>query len=465
MNIRVKFLGAASEVTGSKYLLQIDDFKLLVDCGLFQGKKKLRELNRAAFPVAPASIDAVILTHAHLDHTGYLPRLFRDGYNGPVFCTSATADLMQLLLMDSAKLQVEEANYAKRKGYSVHDNPEPLYTPGDVPSIADHVQTCRFGETVIISDKIKARFYNAGHILGAAIVELTIAGDEHTKKIVFSGDLGRYNDQILFPPHVIEEADILFVESTYGNKRITTTDREDILKVMNEVFERDGNLVVPAFSIGRTQTLLMHLKNVLMSKEIPSVKIVVDSPMAIAATAFYRKHQDYHKLRGIDLDEDESFMTLRKHLTVSRTTEESKKINEITHDSIIIAGNGMMSGGRVLHHLYHRLPDPNNVIIISGYQAEGSRGRQLQEGASSVQIFGEDVPARAKVFTISGLSAHADQDELVRWINGFKKPPEKTFIVHGETIPANALAGILARKGWWVSVPCYLEHIELFKSI
>jgi len=465
MNINVKFLGAASEVTGSKYLLQIDDFNLLIDCGLFQGRKKLRELNWEEFPVDIATINAVILTHAHLDHTGYLPRLFRNGYRGPVYCTTATADLMQIILMDSAKLQVEEASFARRKGYSEYADPQPLYDAEDVRPIAEYVQGYMFEEDVFISPVIKARFYNAGHILGAAIVELTITAETQTKKIVFSGDLGRYNDPILFPPHTVEEADILFVESTYGNRSIKQTDRQDILDVMNETFEQEGSLVVPAFSIGRTQTLLMYLKNVLMSKEIPEVKIIVDSPMAIAATAFYRKHQAYHKLRGVDLDEDESFMTLRRNLIVSRTPEDSKKINDIVSDAVIIAGNGMMSGGRVMHHLFHRLPDPGNVILICGYQGEGSRGRQLQEGAETIRIFGQDIEVRAKVFTINGLSAHADKDELLRWIDGFKKPPKQTFIVHGEAESANAFAQTLAARGWNATVPHYLENVQLFKHI
>ena len=465
MNVEVKFLGAAGEVTGSKYLLQIGDFNLLVDCGLFQGRKQLRELNWNKFPVDITSIHAVVLTHAHLDHTGYLPRLFRNGYRGPVYCTTATADLMNLILMDSARLQMEEARYAKKKGYADQEDPEPLYTDDDVTPIADHIRSFKFEETVSIAENIEARFYNAGHILGAAIVEFILRGEAQTKKIVFSGDLGRYNDPILFPPHAIEEADILFVESTYGNRTIKQTDREDILKVMNEAFDYDGNVIVTAFSIGRTQTLLMYLKNVLTSKEIPSVTVVVDSPMAIAATAFYRKHQDYHKLRGIDLDEDESFMTLRKNLVVSRTPEESKKINDISHACVIIAGNGMMTGGRVVHHLFNRLPDPHNVILIPGYQAEGSRGRQLQNGADTIKIFGHDIPANAKVFTINGLSAHADRDELLRWLDGFKQPPKQTFIIHGEAESANALQETLAAKGWNATVPHYLENAELFKNI
>jgi metallo-beta-lactamase family protein len=437
----------------------------LVDCGLFQGRKKLRELNWAEFPVDPSTIHAVVLTHAHLDHTGYLPRLFRNGYSGRVYCSTATADLMNLILMDSARLQEEEASYAKKKGFSKHENPEPLYTTQDVTLIGDHIKSYTFEQSFSIAPNIQVCFYNAGHILGAAIVALTITGEMQTKKIVFSGDLGRDNDPILFPPHIVEEADILFVESTYGNRTIKQTDREDILKVMNEAFERDGNIVVPAFSIGRTQTLLMYLKNVLVSKEIPPVKIVVDSPMAISATAFYRKHQDYHKLRGLDLDEDESFMTLRENLTISNTPKDSKKINEILHDSVIIASSGMMTGGRVLHHLVNRLPNADNVILISGYQSEGSRGRLLQEGAKTIRIFGQDVPVKAKVFTINGLSAHADKDELLRWLDGFKEPPDQTFLVHGEADSANALAAALHVKGWNATVPHYLENVELFKHI
>jgi metallo-beta-lactamase family protein len=465
MKISVKFLGAAGEVTGSKYLLQLDDFNLLLDCGLFQGRKQLRELNWTPFPIDPKSINAIVLTHAHLDHTGYLPRLFREGYAGPVYCTGATADLMDLILMDSAKIQVEEAKYAKKKGYSKHENPQPLYTPNDVLPIKDSLHTTVFEKPLQINEHISVSFFNAGHILGAAIVELTIKGDNQTKKIVFSGDLGRNNDPILFPPHLMKEADILFVESTYGNRVNTATAREEIIEMMNKVFEEDGNLVVPAFSIGRTQTLLMYLKNVLSSKEIPEVRIVVDSPMAISATAFYRKYQEYHKLRGIDLDEDESFMALRKNLTIARTSEESKRINEFTKDTIIIASSGMMTGGRILHHLANRLPDPKNVIMIAGYQSEGTPGRHLQNGEKTLRIFGQDVPVRAKIFNVSGLSAHADRNELLEWLSGFTQAPQQTFVIHGEVENANALADTLKAKGWNAKVPSYLETVELFQNI
>jgi metallo-beta-lactamase family protein len=465
MNVTVKFLGAAGEVTGSKYLLKIDDFVLLVDCGLFQGRKDLRLLNWAPFPIDPAGIHAIVLTHAHLDHTGYLPRLFREGYRGPVYCTSATADLMDLILMDSAKLQVEEARYAKKKGYSKHEDPQPLYTPEDVLPIKDYLITTTFESPLQVSSRIGVNFFNAGHILGAAIVELTLTGETQTKKIVFSGDLGRQEDPILFPPKMMQEADVLFVESTYGSRNVKPTPEEEIIDMMNEVFDNDGNLVVPAFSIGRTQTLLMHLKDYLHQREIPGVKIFLDSPMAISATEFYNKHKAYHKLKNVDLEDDESFLTLRKYLTVCRTPDESKQINEFKKDIIIIAGSGMMTGGRILHHLFHRLPVPENVVMIAGYQAEGSRGRRLQNGEPTLRIFGQDVPVRAKVFNVSGMSAHADRNELLDWLNGFKQAPKITFVVHGDKENAESLALALKEKGWNAHVPHYLENVVLFNHI
>lgn len=465
MKVTVKFLGAAGEVTGSKYLLQIGDYRLLVDCGMFQGRKELRELNRSEFPVKPSTIDAVVLTHAHLDHTGYLPKLFREGFSGHVYCTTATAELMNLILLDSAKIQVEEANYAKKKMYSKHEDPQPLYTPDDVTMIEGHINATGFEKELSITPEIKVKFQNAGHILGAAIVEITITGESESKKIVFSGDLGRQNDPILLPPEVIKQADILFVESTYGDRSINTTGRDEVIEALNETFQKNGNVVVPAFSIGRTQSLLMYIKNVLLSGEIPKVKVVVDSPMAISATAFYRKYQSYHKLRGVDLDEDKSFMTLRKQMIIARTSEESRKINELKNGCIIIAGSGMMTGGRVLHHLAQRLPDSNNLILICGYQAEGSRGRKLQDGEETLRMFGREIPVRARVKTIKGLSAHADRTELLSWLSGFTTPPSQTFVIHGEKNSADSLSSALKQKGWNATAPHYLQTSELFQNI
>lgn len=465
MNVCVKFLGAAGEVTGSKYLLQIDDYTLLIDCGLFQGRKDLRLLNWAPFPFSPADIDAVIITHAHLDHTGYLPKLFKDGFRGPVYCTTATADLMYLILIDSAGLQVEEAKYAKKKGYSRHANPMPLYDEQDVEPIKEYIQGTTFENPIRINDRISVCFYNAGHILGAAIVELTLHGREHVKKIVFSGDLGRQNDPILHPPHIIKQADILFVESTYGNRDIDPTDRDIVIDLLNETFEMDGNVIVPAFSIGRTQTLLMMLKNLLEKKEIPKVRVVVDSPMAISATEFYRKHKAFHKLADVDFERDETFLKARNQLTFTRSADESKKVNDMTHDTVILAGSGMMTGGRILHHLYHRLPVKENLILIVGYQPEGGRGWRLQRGEKTLRIFGQEVPVNARIYTINGLSAHADRSELLDWLNGFEHHPKQTFVVHGEKESADALCKTLKEKGWNAHVPHYLESVELFNHI
>ena len=465
MDVDVLFLGAAGEVTGSKYLLKINNFNLLVDCGMFQGRRDLRELNWTDFPVDPTTIDAVIITHAHTDHTGYLPRLFRLGYKNPVYCTEATAELMHLLLMDAAKFQEEDADFARKKGYSKHENPEPLFTAEDVISIQPHLITTSFDQTISITESIAITFRNAGHILGAAIVEVSLKGPSETKKIVFSGDLGRYNDPLLNPPQSIEHADILFVESTYGDKVIEQTDRKAILELMNLVFEENGSLVVPAFAVGRTQNLLIHLKNVLMSKEIPLISIVVDSPMAISVTNLYRHFKSYHKLKDIDLETDESFKILRQCLTVSKSINDSKKVNKITQDAVIIAGNGTMSGGRVMHHLRYRLPDSKNAVLIPGYQPAGSKGRQLQEGAKSIRIFGDEIEVNAKIFTLHGLSAHADRNELLQWLSGFKQAPLKTFVIHGEADSAGALCETLKEKGWDAHVPHYLENVTLFKNI
>jgi metallo-beta-lactamase family protein len=465
MNVRVKFLGAAGEVTGSKYLLQIDNYNLLVDCGLFQGRKELRLLNWAEFPIPPGEIDAVVITHAHLDHTGYLPKLFKDGFSGPVYCTTATADLMDLILMDSAGLQVEEARYAKKKGYSKHENPLPLYNEDDVKPIKDHIKGTTFENPIQINDNISVCFYNAGHILGAAIVELTLKGATQTKKIVFSGDLGRPHDPIMHPPQIMKEADILFVESTYGNRDIDPTDKEEVIDLMNETFEKDGNIIVPAFSIGRTQNILLMLSNLLHQKEIPKVRIFLDSPMAIKATEFYRKHKSYHRLADTDLENDEQFLILKNNLTVTNSAEDSRKINDHTKDAVIIAGSGMMTGGRILHHLFHRLPEEDNVIMITGYQPDGGRGWRLQRGEKTLRIFGQDVPVKAKVFNINGLSAHADRSELLDWLKGFEEKPKITFVVHGEKKSAGALCDTLIEWGWNAHVPHYLENVELFNNI
>lgn len=467
MNVRVKFLGGAGSVTGSKYLLDIDHYKLLIDCGLFQGLKTLRLRNWDVFPVNPAEINAVVLTHAHLDHSGYLPRLAKEGYSGSVYCTRSTADLVELLLLDSAKLQEEEAEYARKKGYSKHSVPQPLYGTADVKQVLPQLVSFEFGETIILTEQIQIKFHYAGHILGASIVEVIVQGNHQTKHIVFSGDLGRQNDPILYPPEVIKKADILFVESTYGNRDCPISDVEPALaRSINEARQRHGCILIPAFSVGRTQNMLMYIKDMMTEKLIPEMEVFMDSPMAIAATDIYRNHTADHKLTEEMMREDDSFFTLSRNLILVQTREASIYLNNKKEGAIIISASGMMSGGRILHHLFNRLPRKNDTLLIVGYQADGTRGRRLVNGEKSIRIFGQDVPVNCHIEQIDGLSAHADMTELFDWLSGFEESPKMTFVVHGENESATYMAAKIRHSlGWNATVPQYLESFELFDGI
>ena len=467
MDVRVKFLGGAQTVTGSKYLLEINDYKLLVDCGLFQGLKDLRLRNRDPLPVDPSSIDSIILTHAHLDHSGYLPRLFKDGYDGDVHCTAPTVDLVELLLKDSAKIQEEEAEFARRKGFSIHKNPEPLYNQKDVELVIPRLSGHSYHEEVSIAENISCSFYNAGHILGAAIVVITISGNSQTKKIVFSGDLGRIHDPILHPPESVSEADILFIESTYGSREHNEeTPESEIVQIINDTIQRKGCLLIPAFSVGRTQNILMILKHLLSKNSIPDIPVYMDSPMAIRATDLYRKYVSYHKLSTSEIEGDDSFISLRKNLKIIRSHEDSKALNELKGPAIIISASGMMTGGRILHHMYNRLGNKQDAILIVGYQALGTRGRRILDGEDSVRIFGQDVEIKCKIHFADGMSAHADQSELLDWCKGFKDKPKYTFCIHGDNDGPTTLASKLKTEfGWNAEVPDYLESFHLFQSI
>jgi len=466
MNVRAKFLGGAQTVTGSKYLLEIDNFTLLVDCGLFQGLKKLRERNWDTFPVDPSTIDAVVITHAHIDHTGYLPKLVQRGFQGPVYCTDATAGLMEVLLLDSAKLQEEEAEWARKKGYSKHDPPLPLYTTENARKALKMLHPYPFDEEVRLHEKITVTFHNAGHILGAAIVKMILTGAQQRKSIVFSGDLGRYNHPILRDPAAIPQADILFIESTYGNRDTISKFPEDALQqVVNEAFEYNGCLIIPAFALGRTQTVIYYLRLLMEEKKIPEAPIYIDSPMAINVTGLYKDFFSYHKLREEDLEGESIFDY--KHLHYTRSREASMEINSIEKHAIIISASGMCTGGRIMHHLYHRLPHENDTILFVGYQAKGTRGRDILEEFENVRMFGTEVPVRCHVRQIDGLSAHADKEELLQWTGQFTEAPKRTFVVHGEPESATALANTLYEEHQWqnVFVPDYLESFELFQNI
>lgn len=465
MDVRVKFLGATGTVTGSRFLLTIDDFRILFDCGLFQGLKELRLRNWETFPIDPSTIDAVVISHAHIDHTGYLPKIVKEGYNGSIYCTRPTADLMEIMLLDSAKLQEEEAAFAHRKGYSKHSTPLPLYSTEDAKLVFPLLKRYDYNERIKITDRIEIVYKDAGHLLGSAITELYIQGDSQTKKIVFSGDLGRQHDVMLHPPAAIDEADILFIESTYGNKENPAGDAAgEIAKVVNETLQKKGVLLIPAFAVGRTQVLLYYLHTLMEENRIPDVPVYIDSPMAISATYLYYKYPNYHK---VQFNRTAFAQQLETNMLVFvKTVEHSKTLNEIKTNAIIISSSGMMTGGRILHHLYHRLRNPQDTVLVSGYQAEGTRGRKLVDKDPIIRIFGEDVPVNCRVENMTSLSGHADREELFSWMRNFKSPPKMTFTVHGEGENINAYSkAIRERLKWNVIQPVYLETVQLFSGI
>ena len=464
MNVRVKFLGGARSVTGSKYLLEVDDFNLLIDCGLFQGLKELRRRNWDPFPIPPDKIDAVILTHAHIDHTGYLPRLVDEGFSGPIYCTYPTFDLVKILLLDSAKLQEEEAQFAKRKGYSRHENPKPLYGTREAEKVFPLMKSLGYKKTININEQISIRFQDAGHILGSAIVEMDLKGDSQNKKIVFSGDLGRYEQPVFYDPTPIKEADVLFIESTYGDRESLEEDVAlEMENIINETVEAGGHLIIPAFAVGRTQVVIYYIRELMIQGRIPEMPIYVDSPMAISVTDLYKRNPTCHKLRD---GRKESIFDY-KHIKYQRSQQTSKLLNEQKKSAIIISASGMATGGRVLHHLYHRLPNEKDTILFVGFQAVGTRGRRLLDGEPMVKIFGQEVPVKAKIKRIYGLSAHADRSELFRWLDNFEDSPKFTFIIHGEPESAMAFAeAIQERLDWYhVKVPDYLDAETLFWHI
>jgi metallo-beta-lactamase family protein len=465
MDVKVKFLGATGTVTGSRFLLDIGNFRLLFDCGLFQGLKELRLRNWDPFPVETASIDAVVISHAHNDHTGYLPRLVKEGFNGPIYCTRPTADLMQLMLLDSAKLQEEEALYANAKGYSKHTNAQPLYRTQDAESVFPLLKKYDYEEKIKLSDNIEIIYKDAGHLLGSAITELYIKGEHQTKKIVFSGDLGRNHDIMLRPPATIDQADVLFIESTYGNKDNPALDpADDLERIVKNTFSKNGVVLIPAFAVGRTQVLLYYLNQLMENNRIPDVPVYIDSPMAISATYLYYRYPQYHKVK---FNESEFARKLETNMLMFvKTSNHSKTLNEIKSKAIIISSSGMMTGGRILHHLYHRLPNPQDAVVIAGYQAEGTRGRKLVDKDPTIRIFGEEVPVKCTVENMSSLSGHADREELFQWMKNFKQAPKITFTVHGEKNNLEVYTKAIKEKmGWNVIQPAYLQSVDLFQGI
>jgi metallo-beta-lactamase family protein len=456
---KITFLGAAGTVTGSKYLVAANGKRLLVDCGLFEGTRELRERNWDKCPVDPASIDWLLLTHAHIDHTGYIPRLVRDGFRGPIYANQATIELCGLLLPDSAHLQEEDAAYAVKKGYSRHKPPLPLYTTPEAQEALKQLRQIPLHDPFTISSEFSVLPHDAGHILGATWLELTITENGKKTLVVFSGDLGRYDQPILKDPESPTRADFLLCESTYGDRdHPPGSVLDELSTVITATAKRGGAVVIPAFAVDRTQLLLYYIHQLQLNSRIPKLPIYVDSPMAINITDMYVKHAADHDLKKQDIHDP--FNICEVHMT--RTVEDSKKINDVVSPCIIISASGMITGGRVLHHLAKRLPDSRSSVLLVGYQAEGSGGRALQDGAKFLKIHGEQVPVRAQVVDIGQLSAHAGKSELLRWLSGFQAPPKQTFLVHGEPVALNSLKdAITSQYHWPVTIPEYLQTIEL----
>lgn len=446
--MRITFLGAADSVTGSRHLVEMGGARILLDCGLYQGYKTLRERNWQALPVAPASLDAVVLSHAHLDHSGWLPALVRDGFKGPVWCSQATRDLAEVLLLDSARLQEEDARRANRHGFSRHQPALPLYTVNDAKRALSRLQAPLQNKAVRIAD-VQASLTPVGHLLGACAVTLRARGET----LVYSGDLGRNNDMLMPPPERIAQADVLLVESTYGDRLHPAEDTQRLLgDIVRATIRRGGTVLLPSFAVGRAQALLLCLQRLKSAGDIPeNLPVFLDSPMATQATTLYQRHR---KLLRISRREAGG---LCDGVTIVSTPQQSQRLARSRFPSVIISASGMATGGRVLNHLKAMAPDPRHHIVFPGFQVSGTRGAKMIEGATEVKIFGEYVPVKAQISHLEGFSGHADANELMGWMRGFGHAPRQTFVVHGEPKASDALRLRIADElGWPVRAP---EHL------
>jgi metallo-beta-lactamase family protein len=484
MTTTLTFLGAARTVTGSKYLLRTDSATVLIDAGLFQGLKELRERNWKNLPINAQDIDAIILTHAHLDHCGYLPRLVGQGFKGRVFCTAGTQDLCRIVLPDSGRIQEEDAENANRGRYSRHAPALPLYTEADAFRAISLLQPVGYDRPMPVADGVEIDFINAGHLLGSAYVRLRTGG----KTILFGGDLGRFGRPVLPDPTMVDEADYLLVESTYGNRIHEKDDNGDkVAAVIREAADRGGKIIVPSFAIGRVEEIIYWIRRLELEKRIPILPVFVDSPMALDALARYAERaqeldadmqpeaRDDKAPHG-PADRGERIGERRAHAQRERqvcafcterfravaSAEESKQLTRSKAPAIVISASGMATGGRVLHHLKAALPDPRSTVLFVGYQAVGTRGRRMVDGEKAVKIHGQFVPVNARIELIESMSAHADSLEILRWLGGFKRPPAQTFIVHGEEPAMEALAASVQTKlGWRTAIPKHAETVPL----
>ena len=467
MQIKITFLGATKNVTGSRYLIHTNGFKFLVDCGLYQ-ERALKARDWAPFPVSPYTIDAVLLTHAHLDHCGYLPKLVREGFIGPIYCTDATADITEVMLMDAAHLQMQDSSNKKRR----HDrdgrrgpHPElPLYTTEDAEDCLTHLKTVPYKQSVEMAKGISFTFYDAGHVLGAAMIEVRIEQNGEERILLFSGDIGRQNKPILNDPTVFNNADYVLTESTYGDRSLDPPESmyPKLVDVINSTVVAGGNIVIPSFALERAQDILYYLSQSLDAKKIKPIHVLLDSPMAADITRIFSRHIDLF---------DEEMKTLLKQgkspftfpgLKCMTSIEDSKSINNLTEPAIIISGSGMCNGGRIKYHLIENIVQPESTILFVGYQAVDTLGRQITDGAGEVRILGQNYPVKAKIVKLNGFSSHADKDELLAWISALKRPPRQVFVVHGEEKAANTYAeSIRTSRGWKVTAPEYLDEFVL----
>lgn len=452
--MQLSFLGAAGTVTGSKYLLETGNKQILIDCGMYQGVKNQRERNWQAPPFNPKKLAAVVLTHAHVDHSAYIPALIKAGFQGRIYCTEGTKALCEILLPDAGHLLEEDARYANKKGFSKHSPALPLYTEADALAAIPFFSTQSFDQPRQIAEGIEVTFTPAGHIMGAASVSIRANG----KTIVFSGDLGRQTDPIMFPPRPIEKADYLVVESTYGNRRHDKENPEDSLaRIVADTVARGGSVLIPAFAVGRAQALLHILARLKTARRIPDVPVYLNSPMAISATQLMFKCK-----QSVRLSKDDCQL-MDDNVRYIRSVDESIEINQQSFPHIVISASGMASGGRVLHHLKTMLPNPHNSIVFAGFQAPGTRGASLVDGAEKVKIHGAYYDVKAEIFNLENLSAHADSDELIQWVSHFNPKPKRVFVTHGEPAAADSLRLRLQDElGLKACVPEYLDRVELF---
>jgi metallo-beta-lactamase family protein len=467
MSIKLQFLGAAQNVTGSRHLLQVNGTRILVDCGIYQ-ERQFKERNWEPFEVPPNSIDAVLLTHAHLDHCGLLPKLVKEGFKGKIYCTEATSEIARIILLDSAKLQQEDAEF-KRKRHEQEGRkgpyPEvPLYTSADAEACFPMFQTVQYKQPLQIRPGIEAIFYDAGHVLGSSVIKVRIGQNSQQRSILFSGDVGRPNRPILNDPELVQEADYILIESTYGD-RIHEEPQEiknKIAEVINSTKKAGGNIIIPSFALERSQEVLYYINELLLDDEIPHLMVFLDSPMAAGITKVFQRHRELYDKEMVELVQNNESPFDFPGLKIVGTTQESKAINHIKGTIIVIAGSGMCTGGRIKHHLVNNITRTESTIMFVGYQADGTLGRRIVDGEKEVRILGQQYPVKARVTRINGFSAHADKEELFEWLNKLKKPPKKLFVVHGEAENAHKFADYITEKtGWQVTVPAYKDEATL----